>query len=88
MRSGSNLSSVSGVADDMDWIEFARTASHGWHEEEIKYPYKEPHFTKAWGHFSQMVWRDSSRIGCAVGHCQDKGPDKVNWPGRFYCCMF
>jgi hypothetical protein len=29
-----------------------------------------------------MVWRNSSSIGCAVGHC----PDDVDYPGRFYCC--
>lgn len=66
------------------WIEFARTATHGWHEEETKYPYDNPHFDPAWGHFSQMVWRNSTRLGCALGHC-DSG---VNWPGRFYCCKF
>ena len=26
------------------WVEFARTATHGWHEEETKYPYDNPHF--------------------------------------------
>lgn len=66
------------------WVEFARTATHGWHEEETKYPYDNPHFDPAWGHFSQMVWRNSTRLGCALGHC----PSDVNWPGRFYCCEF
>jgi hypothetical protein len=65
-----------------DWVEFARTATHGWHEEETKYPYDNPHFNDAWGHFTQMVWRNSSSVGCAVGHC----PDNVDFPGRFYCC--
>lgn len=65
-----------------EWIEFARTATHGWHEEETKYPYDNPHFEDAWGHFTQMVWRNSSSIGCAVGHCSDQ----VEFPGRFYCC--
>ena len=65
-----------------DWIEFARTASHGWHEEETKYPYDNPHFEAAWGHFTQMVWRNSTRIGCAVGECDGT----VNFPGSFYCC--
>jgi hypothetical protein len=31
-----------------------------------------------------MVWRNSSSIGCAVGHC----PDNVAWPGRFVCCKY
>jgi len=82
-RPGSNLSSVTPAPPDYDaWIEFARTASHGWHEEETKYPYDNPHYDAAWGHFSQMVWRNSSTIGCAVGHCDG---NVVKWPGRFYC---
>ena len=83
LRSGSNLSSVKPApASYNDWVEFARTATHGWHEEETKYPYDNPHYDAAWGHFSQMVWRNSSRIGCALGHCGDD----VEFPGRFYCC--
>jgi hypothetical protein len=80
MRSGSNLSSVGPAPSNYDeWIEFARTATHGWHDEERLYPYEE-----RWGHFTQMVWRNSTRVGCAVGHC---GPD-VEFPGRFYCCKY
>ncbi|CAN9192498.1 unnamed protein product [Alternaria alternata] len=59
-RSGSNLSSVNPPPEGYDaWVEFARTATHGWHEEETKYPYDNPHFDPAWGHFSQMVWHYS-----------------------------
>ncbi|EAT76506.1 hypothetical protein HBI56_230850 [Parastagonospora nodorum] len=84
-RPGSNLSSVKPAPKGhAEWVAFARGASHGWHEEETQYPYDNPHFSDAWGHFSQMVWRNSSSIGCAVGHCNDaKNP--VQWPGRFYC---
>lgn len=79
-RPGSNLSSVTPPPPDYEaWIEFARTASHGWHEEETKYPYGNPHFEAAWGHFSQMVWRNSTSIGCALGHCNGQETD---WPGR------
>ncbi|KAH7067986.1 CAP domain-containing protein [Paraphoma chrysanthemicola] len=85
-RPGSNLSSVSPApATFEDWIELARTCVHGWHEEEVLYPYDNPHFSAAWGHFSQMVWRNSTRIGCAVGHCEDEGDHKVNYPARIYC---
>ncbi|KAJ4331271.1 hypothetical protein N0V87_009307 [Didymella glomerata] len=83
MRSGSNLSSQKPAPSNYDeWIEFARTAVHGWHEEEVKYPYNNPHYDDAWGHFTQMVWRNTSRVGCAVGNCD---PGHVDWPGRLYC---
>ncbi|KAF2710220.1 PR-1-like protein [Pleomassaria siparia CBS 279.74] len=80
-RGGSNLSSVSGVPGTYDdWLEFARTVVHGWHEEESKYPYDNPSYADAWGHFTQVVWRDTSRIGCALGSCPGR-----DWPGRLYC---
>ncbi|KAF2865154.1 CAP domain-containing protein [Massariosphaeria phaeospora] len=84
-RGGSNLSCVGPAPENYDqWIEFARTVVHGWHEEETKYPYDNPSYADAWGHFTQMVWRDTSRIGCALGHCKDHG-DSNSWPGRLYC---
>jgi hypothetical protein len=51
MRSGSNLSSQGPAPSNYDeWIEFARTATHGWHDEERLYPYDNPHFEEAVGH--------------------------------------
>lgn len=86
MRSGSNLSSQRPAPTKYeDWIEFARTVCHGWHEEETKYPYNNPYYDDAWGHFTQMVWRNSTRIGCAVGNCN---PNEVQWPARVYCCKW
>ncbi|KAF2278835.1 PR-1-like protein [Westerdykella ornata] len=82
-RPGSNLSAVGPSPRTYeDWLEFARQVVHGWHEEELKYPYHNPHYEAAWGHFTQMVWRDSSRIGCALAHCPDATCD---FPGRLYC---
>ncbi|KAF2821928.1 PR-1-like protein [Ophiobolus disseminans] len=85
-RLGSNLSAVGPAPGNYDdWIKFVSTASHGWHEEEILYPYENPKYDGSWGHFTQMVWRNSSAIGCAVGHCNDSQVDGVDFPGRFYC---
>ena len=83
MRAGSNLSSRSPAHSSYDdWVEFARGATHGWHDEEKIYPYDNPHYDASWGHFSQMVWRNSTKLGCAAGRCSDN----VEYPARFYCC--
>jgi hypothetical protein len=83
-RGGSNLSGVGPSPDKReDWLTFASTAVHGWHEEEPKYPYGSAEYKDAYGHFTQMVWRDSSRLGCALSKCDDF-TDK--FPGRIYCC--
>ncbi|KAL5119915.1 hypothetical protein ACEQ8H_002277 [Pleosporales sp. CAS-2024a] len=81
-RPSSNLSSTGPPPDDHDaWVEFARTAVHGWHDEETQYPYDNPHYDSKWGHFTQMVWRNSSTVGCALGNC----PSAPSFPGRIYC---
>ncbi|KAF2746292.1 PR-1-like protein [Sporormia fimetaria CBS 119925] len=81
-HAGSNLSSVGPTPKAYEkWLEMCRTIVHGWYEEEGKYPYHDPTYDDAWAHFTQLVWRDSSRVGCAVVHC----PDHVDWPGRLYC---
>jgi hypothetical protein len=83
-RAGSNLSSASIAPETYEiWLEFARTVVHGWHDEELEYDYADPKFDKKTGHFTQLVWRDSSRIGCAMAHCPE---NEVEWPGRLYCC--
>lgn len=83
-RAGSNLSGVGPSPENRDvWIEFARTAIHGWHEEETKYPYGSPEYSSAFGHFTQLVWRDSSKLGCALSKCDDFTDQ---FPGRIYCC--
>ncbi|KAF2470179.1 PR-1-like protein [Lindgomyces ingoldianus] len=79
-RGGSNLSGVDPPPDNYGmWIDFARSVVHGWHDEEPKYPWDNPHYEDAWGHFAQVVWRDSSHIGCALAHCNSPQA------GRLYC---
>lgn len=81
-RGGSNLSSMDPHPGNYtEWIDQASSMTHGWHSEEVLYPYNDPHYSDSWGHFSQLVWRDSTQIGCAMGYCPTK-----QWACRFYCC--
>ncbi|PSN66182.1 PR-1-like protein [Corynespora cassiicola Philippines] len=86
-RGGSNLSAVSSHPASMqEWLDRAREIIHGWHEEEAKYPYSDPHYDGAWGHFSQVVWRSTSRVGCAMALCDNQISGKPNpWPTRMFC---
>ncbi|KAF2182085.1 PR-1-like protein [Zopfia rhizophila CBS 207.26] len=79
-RGGSNLSGVDPAPEDYKgWIAFTHGAIHGWHDEMGKYPWDNPHYEDAYGHFTQLVWRASSRVGCAIAHCDG------NQAGRIYC---
>ncbi|KAF2262855.1 PR-1-like protein [Lojkania enalia] len=82
-RAGSNLSAASPPPADDDndrWIEMTREMIHGWHEEEYKYDYAHPGTPEGTGHFTQLVWRGTTQIGCALASCKGK-----NMPGRLYC---
>jgi hypothetical protein len=64
----------------------ARGMVHGWHEEETFYDYstRQSKNSRQILHFSQLVWRDSSQLGCALVDCSDDS--NANFPARIYCC--
>jgi uncharacterized protein YkwD len=42
-----------------------------WYGEARDYRYQRPGFSPATGHFTQVVWVNSARLGCAVSRCAD-----------------
>ncbi|SPQ19865.1 5c7548f3-fa18-4774-90c6-780829676d14 [Thermothielavioides terrestris] len=56
----------------------ARAASNGWYNGELNdfpassYGASTPDMTnfEKWGHFSQLVWKDTQKVGCATVFCQ------------------
>jgi hypothetical protein len=67
----------------------ARAASNGWYNGEINlFPSSEygkatpdmTHF-EDWGHFSQLVWKGTKKVGCASVFCQ---PGTLSSMGSWY----
>jgi hypothetical protein len=60
-----------------------------WYDEIAQYHFPDGGFSHNTGHFTQVVWRGSRRVGC--GHAQCKGMDILvceydpagNWEGQF-----
>ena len=46
-------------------------ATNAWYSEVDKYDYNNPGFTNETGHFTQLVWRKSTRVGYAVASGQN-----------------
>jgi len=44
-----------------------------WGNERQLYDYNDPKFTKETGHFTQLVWKNSSSVGCGRRLCGEKG---------------
>lgn len=56
-------------------------AIDAWYNEVDKYDYDNPGFSGETGHFTQIVWKSTQRLGCAAGNCPD-----VN--GGYYVCQY
>ncbi|KAG8525361.1 uncharacterized protein KY384_009005 [Bacidia gigantensis] len=48
-------------------------AIDGWGEERSKYNFDKGDFGEATGHFTQLVWKNTSSTGCGVQNCKDSG---------------
>jgi uncharacterized protein YkwD len=40
-----------------------------WYEERSQYRFTRPGFAMATGHFTQVVWRETTQLGCGVARC-------------------
>ena len=46
-----------------------------WYDERGSYDYRNPGFDSKTGHFTQMVWKDTERLGCAISTCTGAGAE-------------
>ncbi|KAK3844494.1 MAG: CAP domain-containing protein, partial [Linnemannia gamsii] len=58
-----------------------KTGIAAWYDEHTQYNYNGGGFSGATGHFTQVVWKGSKRIGCAKKFCPGS-----NW--TIYICNY
>ena len=46
-----------------------RAATQTWYDEVKNYNYSKPDFSPTTGHFTQVVWKSTTRLGCAIAQC-------------------
>ncbi|KAI1177274.1 CAP domain-containing protein [Nemania sp. FL0916] len=51
----------------------ATAAIEAWGDEGRKYNYKKPGFSEATGHFTQLVWKNTTDVGCGRRLCTNSG---------------
>jgi uncharacterized protein YkwD len=55
-----------------------------WYAEGERYSYQRPGFTPGLGHFTQLVWKSSTKLGCGMAACNGKH----GTPGNFLVCEY
>ncbi|KAL8710593.1 MAG: hypothetical protein Q9220_004817 [cf. Caloplaca sp. 1 TL-2023] len=59
-------------------------AVDGWGDEGKKYDFGKASFSDSTGHFTQVVWKASTSVGCGATYCAGK----QNTPGWFLVCEY
>lgn len=59
-------------------------AIDAWYDENTSYNYLAGDFSSATGHFTQMVWKSATKVGCGIVTCDGAG----GTPGDFLTCEY
>jgi uncharacterized protein YkwD len=54
-------------------------AVNDWYNEISAYDFNSPGFSDATGHFTQVIWKSTKKVGCGVAQCSD---------GALYVCNY
>lgn len=79
-RYGENLSYFSPVGSgDVEKV------LDGWYGEVAQYDFSRPGFSPTTGHFTQVVWKGSTELGCGMAECRNAElwVCRYNPPGNF-----
>lgn len=63
----------------------------GWGNERGKYDFSDPHFGQDTGHFTQLVWKATTSLGCGRQECgqpNERNQAKGTAPGWFLVCEY
>lgn len=64
----------------------ATDAITAWADEVLVYDYPSNGCAGVCGHYTQLVWRDTTRIGCAFADCDAVGG--IDFAGRLWFCSY
>ncbi len=59
-----------------------------WVGEDADYDYATNTCTKDCGHYTQVVWRDSTELGCGTATCTDNNPFGETGPWELWVCNY
>ncbi|GAA5865446.1 hypothetical protein JCM3774_005639 [Rhodotorula dairenensis] len=84
LGAGENIAAYSGTDSNVAY------AISLWSDEASLYDFSKPGYSDATGHFTQMVWKGTTQVGCAQSYCAPlRDPNGAwSWDGFFYVCEY
>ncbi|WP_226883580.1 CAP family protein [Allocoleopsis franciscana] len=79
---GENIYATYTTASSIPGDTLANNAVQSWYSEVSKYDYANPGFSSGTGHFTQVVWKSSTEVGCGAA----KGTKTMN--GKLYNAFY
>ncbi|KAG1465082.1 hypothetical protein G6F56_004953 [Rhizopus delemar] len=67
----------------LGWANWGQLIIDGWYDEYKDYNYSNPGFSDDAGHFTQVVWKNTTEIGCGVATCDNLGKG-----AKLYTCSY
>lgn len=67
-------------------FENATLAIDAWANEESHYSYEKQKFTEKAGHFTQLVWQNTTSVGCGLVQCNNAADNGVK--GAYLVCEY
>jgi pathogenesis-related protein 1 len=64
-----------------------KDAVNSWVAEVAKYNYSKPEFSSATGHFTQVVWKNTKTVTCAIASCK-KGTIFADYASKYIVCRY
>ncbi|GAA5869799.1 hypothetical protein JCM1840_007639, partial [Sporobolomyces johnsonii] len=78
LGSGENIAAYTGAASNVTY------AVGLWAAEAALYDYAEPGYADATGHFTQMAWKATTRLGCAQAYCTPLTGPTWSWDAGYF----
>ncbi|GJN89764.1 hypothetical protein Rhopal_002753-T1 [Rhodotorula paludigena] len=75
IHAGENLAAGTGLT--------AESGIQMWYNEVGQYDFDDPSYNEATGHFTQLVWKGTTEVGCALSTCSPVKGEGFSWNGNF-----
>ncbi|KAI3428030.1 hypothetical protein D9Q98_006416 [Chlorella vulgaris] len=91
LDAGENIFFTYGYQYPIDGLDACAYADKTWASQAASYNFKNPGVSRDGGqthHFTQLVWRETSQVGCGVARCPNLANSGTDQPSDFVVCQY